>query len=303
MEEENTLYAKWLSGELKEEELEALRKSGELEELERIDQLTSQLSLPKYDAKAGYARFKNRSQPAPAKVRHLRRPWLLGAAASIALLLIASLWFLNRSYNYQAAQAFAGANKKVELKEGSIVTLNDGSSMQFSQTWSGERRVELQGEAYFEVSKGEAFRVQTDLGVIEVLGTKFNVRAWGDQLKVLCFEGKVRVSQNGQEAVLEAGEGVKVAGGKWEQRAGEKEGKPEWMKGFSSFEEEALIEVFEEIERQFKVKIEGKDIKRSFSGQFGHDNLALALEQVCKPLGITYKLSEDKNTVYIDRSR
>jgi ferric-dicitrate binding protein FerR (iron transport regulator) len=98
--------------------------------------------------------------------------------------------------------------------------LNSASSIRYPVSFAGtERRVEITGEVYFEVSKDarKPFRVVGDKVEIEVLGTKFNVNAYQDEtmVRTTLFEGKVKVSSivNGQlsedkafAAVLKPGE-------------------------------------------------------------------------------------------------
>ena len=55
------------------------------------------------------------------------------------------------------------------------------------------------------MQKGDGFQVKTKLGQVEVLGTRFLVSETGEQLKVQCFEGKVKTSYNKNSWVLEPG--------------------------------------------------------------------------------------------------
>lgn len=87
---------------------------------------------------------------------------------------------------------------QLTLPDGSRVWLNAGSTLQYPARFSGaERRVELVGEAYFEVAKDSQrpFHVATDGQEVEVLGTQFNVSAYRDdpQTKTTLVEGSVSV--------------------------------------------------------------------------------------------------------------
>jgi ferric-dicitrate binding protein FerR (iron transport regulator) len=84
------------------------------------------------------------------------------------------------------------------LPDGSKVWLNAASSIRYPTTFAGdERKVELTGEAYFEVAKDpkKPFHVKTPTQDIEVLGTHFNVNAYEDEgaTKTTLLEGKVRL--------------------------------------------------------------------------------------------------------------
>ena len=80
------------------------------------------------------------------------------------------------------------------LPDSSFVALNMGSELYYTKKgWQTERRVELKGEAFFKVKKGSIFEVETDQGIISVLGTEFNVKSWNNYFEVTCYSGLVRV--------------------------------------------------------------------------------------------------------------
>jgi transmembrane sensor len=87
----------------------------------------------------------------------------------------------------------------VVLPDGSRVWINSASSLRYPTTFTGsERKVELTGEAYFEVTHNPAmpFRVVTNTQIVEVLGTHFNINAYNDEqaVKTTLLEGKVKVT-------------------------------------------------------------------------------------------------------------
>lgn len=92
-----------------------------------------------------------------------------------------------------------GGQYKILLADGSEVWLNAESKITFPIAFAGEsREVNLEGEAYFEVAqhKGKPFSVVTSKEEVEVLGTHFNVSAYGDDefSTVALLEGGVKVS-------------------------------------------------------------------------------------------------------------
>lgn len=91
-----------------------------------------------------------------------------------------------------------GGRYMLTLPDGSKVWLNAASSIRYPTSFTGkERKVEITGEAYFEVEKNAAmpFRVIADQTQIEVLGTRFNVMAYTDEetMKTTLMEGRVSV--------------------------------------------------------------------------------------------------------------
>lgn len=124
------------------------------------------------------------------------------------------------SYNTVATPR--GGQYSVILPDGSKAWLNAASSLRFPTAFRGkERRVELTGEAYFEITKSATmpFKVavmsnaatdRADAAEIEVLGTSFNVMAYQDEpmINTTLIEGSVKVSKAGQSLLLKPGEQV-----------------------------------------------------------------------------------------------
>ena len=93
-----------------------------------------------------------------------------------------------------------GNQYQLTLSDGTKVWLNAASSLRFPTTFKGkERRVEVTGEAYFEIAKNPSmpFKVQAGSGEIDVLGTHFNVNAYADEpsVKTTLLEGAVAVKK------------------------------------------------------------------------------------------------------------
>lgn len=107
-----------------------------------------------------------------------------------------------------------GGEWQIQLPDGSTVWLNAASSIQYSLNigTAKQRRVKLDGEAYFEVAKNAAhpFIVETDKQAVEVLGTHFNINSYRDErlTKTTLLEGSVRVSHKttNESEVLKPGE-------------------------------------------------------------------------------------------------
>ncbi|MGN6491879.1 MAG: FecR family protein [Agriterribacter sp.] len=99
------------------------------------------------------------------------------------------------------------------LPDGTGVWLNAASSITYPTAFAGkERNVSVTGEVYFEVVKNAAmpFKVKTEEQMIEVLGTHFNVNAYGNEhtVKTTLAEGKVVVTEKNKTIVLQPGQQV-----------------------------------------------------------------------------------------------
>ncbi|UII26418.1 FecR domain-containing protein [Fulvivirga maritima] len=103
-----------------------------------------------------------------------------------------------------------GQRSVVRLKDGSVVTLNAGSSITYPEFFDkAKRQIKLKGEAFFEVSKNAAwpFVVESQGVLTTVLGTSFNIKAFDNQnTQVTVATGKVKVASTDidvpQEAIL-----------------------------------------------------------------------------------------------------
>lgn len=104
-----------------------------------------------------------------------------------------------------------GGQYQLELPDGTKVWLNAASSLKYPTAFTGsERKVELSGEAYFEVAKNKnmPFYVKSGNQTIEVLGTHFNINAYADEpvCRTTLLEGKVKVLTGKNQVLLNPGE-------------------------------------------------------------------------------------------------
>ena len=133
--------------------------------------------------------------------------WMAAASvAAIITLFALGYMFLNRNEqagklatHYQEQVSRPGQTKVVMLPDGSHVYLNADSRLKYPDRFSDSTRVVyLEGEAFFEVAHDSLhpFIVQAGRIATRVLGTSFNVRAYGDELDMVVGvkTGKVKVS-------------------------------------------------------------------------------------------------------------
>jgi transmembrane sensor len=157
-----------------------------------------------------------------------------------------------------------GGQFRIALPDGSQVWLNASSSLRYPIAFTGrERRVELTGEAYFEVAKRSdmPFRVGTGGMLVEVLGTHFNIMAYADEeaVKTTLLEGAVKVTKGpgskrllpGQQASLyRANDRMEV-----DQHANTEE-VVAWKNGLIQFEGQDLKTAMRLIARWYNVEVE-----------------------------------------------
>ncbi|WP_024769711.1 FecR family protein [Aquimarina macrocephali] len=285
-EKENTYLAKWLNNDLSPEELEELKKLPEYDDYKQIVDGLAYFKAPSFDLQPSLAKTLGKIyRPKKAKVINLK-PIVYTLTAAASILLIIGLFFNTVSYTTNPGQQLA-----VVLPDGSSVDLNAASTLTHQRFfWSQNRKITLDGEAYFKVTSGTNFTVATKLGKIEVLGTQFNVKSRSNEFRVGCYEGKVRVSiEDNQQKILQKGNGVLLKDKKLiDQTIIDQE--PLWKKGESIFNSIPLINVLDELERQYDITFKRDKIDQNqlFTGGFNYNNLNIALESVLVPMGIEY---------------
>lgn len=228
-----------------------------------------------------------------------------GIAASVIFLI--GFFYVLSQFAYTKVQTSPGEQIVFYLPDSSKVTLNAASKISFnSRNWEKERIVELDGEAFFEVKTGKAFQVFSENGVVEVLGTSFNVFARNDQYIVDCMTGKVKVSNKelnnfriltpGLSSIIQNNQVLYVTKNSANEIGG-------WLDGEFVYEKSLLTDVIEEMERQFDIviKYDFPIDKRVYTGYFDNENLEESLEKVFQPMGIKYKIINDKEIVISEK--
>lgn len=178
-------------------------------------------------------------------------------------------------------EAPLGSKSKMYLPDGTLVWLNAGSKITYSQGFGvKDRNVELTGEAYFEVARNEnlPFDVNTEDLKLEVLGTKFNFRNYPDDPEAVIelLEGKVQVENLMKEMPVEylaVNEKIVLdkRSGEMDKISAKTEQAKDWISDILFFDEKPLSEIANELSRIYnvKIKIESSDLMdRCFYGYF-----------------------------------
>ncbi|MGX1929785.1 FecR family protein [Flagellimonas sp. 2504JD4-2] len=301
--QENYL-AKWLSGELSEQELAEFKKSSEYASYQKLKEVSSTLQAPEFDVDQALTQLKEERIGTAPKVIALN-PFkkFLRVAAVIAIMLAGSYFYvstLDKSVTTQFAE-----RSEVVLPDNSEIILNADSRISYSEkNWDNERNVGLKGEAFFKVAKGEKFTVSTEQGTVAVLGTQFNVENREDFFEVTCFEGLVSVTFNGQETKLPANTSFLVINGKQVDTSTPNATQPSWMSNESSFERIPLGYVLDELERQYNIEVNTENVNKNllFTGTFSNTDLKMALKSISTPSRMNYKIEGDNVLFYAEKT-
>lgn len=292
---------RWFNGDISTEEIKALYPKEDFSVLEKSAFYAKQFETPQVDAEKALAEFKTRSfNKNETKVIALNYKMLLRIAAVVVLMLTSSYFlFFNATASYTTDIA---ETTTFNLPDDSEVILNAKSQLSYNKKdWESERSLTLDGEAFFKVTKGEKFTVNTDAGSIQVLGTQFNVKERANYFEVKCYEGSVSVTYNGNASVLKPGKSVRIVNGKISVVKDFKAQKPSWINKESSFDNVPLWQVIEELKMQYNIKIkvaEEVNTAELFSGSFTHSDKNVALQAVTIPLKLSYRINGNEVEFY-----
>ncbi|WP_299104583.1 FecR family protein [uncultured Tenacibaculum sp.] len=294
---DDTFLARWVNNELTQDELSEFKKSEDYNIYKRIIETSSELSVQSFDEQELFNKVKTKlSNKKETKVISLKSRWIYTVAASIAILLGGFYFFssLDKSYTTGFGEQLA-----ILLPDNSELMLNSKSTVSFNKNnWSTNRNINLKGEGFFKVEKGQTFTVNTAQGNVKVLGTQFNVINHDTYFEVTCYEGKVSVSTSKDDIILTKGMGYRMMNSsKSEQWNFDFSSSKSWITGESSFESTPLSEVIKSLENQYNIKIkntESVDLNQRFTGSFTHSNLDVALKTVFVPMKIDITFTDEK---------
>lgn len=281
---------------------ETLKKQfAEYQNLYALLNLSPQIENRKI-GKQKYDRFVNQKQN-----RILRKLWLsrIGYAAAILILVVSSslltLWYTqNEEVAFVANEMNtlytpAGQRACLVLQDGTEVWLNAKSKLVYPAQFTGkERRVKVEGEAFFNVAKDSVkpFIVSAMDVNMKVLGTQFNVYCYPDAgyVETSLLEGSVRVFFSGKEkegVLLKPDQQVTAAHGKMIVKPIRLNDHFLWRDGVYAFEDEPLIDILKKLELYYDVKIIVEDtsmFKETYTGKFRQrdslDDIFKILQQI-----------------------
>jgi transmembrane sensor len=315
------LITKKLGGQASEAELQQLQEwlladplhQREYDELLTIwEKSPGALRQPSFNTQQAWAKLdgqlKPASQPA-ARILQLtaRKRWMV--AAAVLLGLIVSGWYLvNNRTHWQVVMA--SANQSVQLPDGSTVLLRQGSELKYPSAFDTKaRRVELTGEAFFEVTHRaeQPFLITTQHATVKVLGTSFLVNTQSAKDEVVVVTGKVSVTDNARETnqvVLEAGKRTVLKDSRFAQEPVTDSNYLSWNTGLLRFSNTPLAKVLEDIAHQYGTPVEIDPAMLSAKAAlpvnvtFDHQSLDQVLEELQLITGLVAKKESGKVVFY-----
>lgn len=267
--------------------------------------------------------FKKRQEP-KAKAKVFPQKQILGYAAVVCMAVL-STWlvmkFMQRNVGeesyvsetsvYEEFVAPVGQRAQVRLADGTVVWLNANSTLRYPEKFDRkERRVELDGEAYFEVAENEKhpFVVVTDKLHIQVKGTKFDVFAYKDRedFSASLIDGEIELfdkTSKGVPVTLKPKERIDFVAGRYVKSRYENEDFLLWKTGVYAFDDKPFAAIVKKLELYYDVSIEVKNKRLNaykFSGKFRQrDGIESLLKTLQKVHPFTYVKDDERNRITI----
>lgn len=199
-----------------------------------------------------------------------------------------------------------GRQFQLRLPDGSSVWLNAASTIRYPAAFvANERKVELTGEAYFEVSRDQQrpFRVVTPKQQIEVMGTHFNVNAYADEPReqTTLIEGSVKVSGTMSQLskLLTPDQQASVTDGTVTISKVDTEPVTAWKNGLFCFVNANVPGVMRQLSRWYDIDVqyEGQIPDRIFRGKMQRDLTLNEMLHFLSSLNLNFKLEGEKKLI------
>lgn len=204
----------------------------------------------------------------------------------------------SQSLSYNTIETPAGGQYQVILPDGSKVWLNSASSLRYPVRFTGnERKVEISGEAYFEVAHNNKmpFRVINSNQTVEVLGTHFNIMAYPDEssTNTTLLEGSVKIIKENKSKIISPGQQTRVKNGNIDVASVDVTQAIAWKEGYFMFKNEDIQSIMRQISRWYnlEVKYEGQIPERVFGAKISRArNVSEVLEILESTGSIHFKI-------------
>lgn len=293
---DDTFLSRWAAGALTKDELLYFEKLPDYALYAQILEGSSELNKEEINVDETFSALQGKIKSARDQRLNRRKMivWLTASAASLLLI----IWFGLGASSTTIYQTAIGEKANIQLPDGSSIELNADSKIAYhTKNFLNKRVIELEGEAYFDVTSGAGFEVRCINATIMVLGTQFNIRNLGKQIEVACSEGRVEVIPyaTSGHSILSAGKGVTVSENGDTEKVISKTIAP-WRNGRSTFHQTELKLVLTEFQKQYEIDIDASkvDVRPTFTGSFVHDDLEKAAGMIFLPMNINYQFSGNR---------
>lgn len=244
--------------------------------------------------------------------------WMkVAAILVIPLLLLASYFIVERiadsrligEVNFREIVTKPGTRTQIELPDGTLVWLNDGTTIRYPEQFTEKERVVfLDGEAYFEVKSNpkEPFIVENPMMKTRVTGTHFNLNAYSSDrfFEATLLEGKIQLVAGKQHIDLLPGEQLQynVSQNILQKKEVRSDDAAAWIHGKLIIHNEKLEIAMKKLSRWYNVDIQLEDAllkNYDLTYTLHNEKLEQSLNYISQVLPVKYSYSEIK---YDDRT-
>lgn len=242
--------------------------------------------------------------------RHRFALWTTGAAASVAIVLIAGFLFMHVPQVKMKHIAATEESVSLLLSDSTRVYLNKNSSLTYPEVFAEDsREVELRGEGYFEVAHDSKrpFRVSGEYLKVEVLGTRFNFESKDENSNsVSLLEGSVAVFTPGEGSgvVIEPGQKAlySVDTGRLTVQNTNAAVDASWHDRIIPFHNASIKEIIEILRQLYDRNIEldsNVDLQKTYSGVTVYcEDLDSTLARLANTIPIRFVTKDDRTVIY-----
>lgn len=233
------------------------------------------------------------------------------AAAAILLIVAFSIIFYIQQPS--APQLIAQSGESIEqitLADGSEITLRPNSAIYLIEEAPDNHTYKLEGEGYFSVSPDpeRLFAVQTDQGIAEVLGTRFNLREWSGQTELFLEEGSVQLllADRSDSLILKPGQitSISSAGIITIPDTIAPEEFTSWRNQVITFSNRTAESIFQELEYHFRIEINAPDqiLSERLGGSITLQNREESLQDLGLALGGEFVTNDEKTYQFVSEN-
>ncbi len=293
------ILLRWLDGDISDTELESFKQSNDYSDFQKIIETTEEMSVPSIEEVALFSKIVKRTS-ASQKVSTLQTNVfpLWGIISTVAAIAVMVFMFTILLPDGISVESNSTDSVSHILPDRSSVILNTNSQLTYDNDFESNRVLDLQGEAFFDVQKGESFFIQTPYGDVTVLGTSFNVFAREGIFTVTCKTGKVQVKSGTLNYILFQGERIRIDNNNTNGKEKiDTSTIKNWTNSESYFEKTPLKDVVISLSNRYNIKIDlpSKYEHKIYTGSFVHNNRKKAIKMVLLPMAISYRLDNFGN--------
>lgn len=304
------LMLRYLNHESSNEESRALElwineSNANAEEFELVKNIwedSADSALIPVDVEKAWQKVQSQTIAQEAKVVKMF-PWKKVFMVAASIIIAAGVFY----FSYQSTETVwketlaQNSNKKIQLTDGSIITLRVGSKISIPENYNKSRQVKLEGEAYFEVHHDvqNPFSVITSKSIIQDIGTAFLIQSNDSIEQVTVMEGEISFTNKKEKKnllILKAGETAYLKNETLQRKNTDTTNLLSWVSKILIFQNKPLSQVVNDLEHFYKihVQMENQLGQIEITAEFRNETLAQVVKELKLFTGLNFKLEKDQ---------